>query len=148
MDKLVWFNGNEAALDFYERLVFVAHTWDDLIDKDKPVADVNLNALVANLLLYLPNNAFYRAHEEALRAHLFSAMAGFQAANLMEQSGDAHKLEIAHFLRYLLISVVTFMFVVIHGIDGAAKLLAEVAPVMIPERIADYIKEHDHATQP
>lgn len=141
-DRLRWFAGDRDALDLYERLVYVAHAWDDLIDQDKPV---NVNELMANLLLYLPGNPCYRRFEPEIRALMLAAMASYQAANLMEQSGDDHKLELAHYLRYGVMNVATFLIAALNGIDRGAEILAEAAPVMVPERLADYVKEHAHA---
>lgn len=142
IDRLNWFAGDRDALDLYERLVYVAHAWDDLIDQDKLV---NVNELMANLLLYLPGNRCYRRFEPEIRALMLTAMVSYQAANLMERSGDAHKLELAHYLRYAVMQVAVFLIGALNGIERGAEILAEAAPVMVPERLADYVKEHAHA---
>jgi hypothetical protein len=138
-DRLSWFAGDCDALDLYERLVFVAHAWDDLIDQDKPV---NVNALMANLLLYLPANPCYRRFEGEIRALMLASMASYQAANLMERSGDVHQIELAHYLRYAVVNVAAFLIAALNGVDRGAEILAQAMPVMIPERLADYLKEH------
>lgn len=139
-DRLAWFAGNRDALDLYERLAYVAHAWDDLIDQDKPVA---VNELMANLLLYLPSNRCYQQFQNELRALFMAGMVGYQAANLIEADGrDAHRLELAHYLRYAIMGAATFLIGVLNGVDKGAAILAEAAPHMIPERLADYIKEH------
>ena len=142
IDRVSWFAGDRDALDLYERLVYVAHAWDDLIDQDKLV---NVNELMANLLLYLPGNPCYRRFEHEIRALMLTAMVSYQAANLMEQSGDAHKLELAHYLRYAVMGVATFLIGALNGIERGAEILAEAAPVMVPERLSDYVKEHTNA---
>ena len=142
IDRLSWFAGDRDALDLYERLVYVAHAWDDLIDQDKLV---NVNELMANLLLYLPGNPCYRLFEPEIRTLMLTAMVSYQAANLMERSGDEHKLELAHYLRYAVMGVATFLIAALNGIDRGAEILAEAAPVMVPERLADYVKERLHA---
>lgn len=142
IDRLSWFAGDRDALDLYERLVYVAHAWDDLIDQDKLV---NVNELMANLLLYLPGNPCYRRFEAEIRALMLTAMVSYQAANLMERSGDEHKLELAHYLRYAVMGVATFLIGALNGIERGAEILAEAAPVMVPERLSDYVKEHLHA---
>lgn len=138
-DRLAWFAGDRDALDLYERLVYVVHAWDDLVDQDKPA---NVNAMVANLFLYMPINPVFRRYEGELRALFMTGMVGYMAANLMEQAGDDHKLELAHYLRYTIMNMVIFLITVLNGPDRAAQILAEAAPVMVPERLADYVKEH------
>lgn len=139
IDRLRWFAGDRDALDLYERLVFVAHAWDDLIDQDKPV---NVNGLMANLLLYLPGNPCYRRFEGELRALFLVSMTSYMAANLMEKSGNDHKLELAHYLRYAVIHVAVFLIAALNDLERGAEILAEAAPVLVPERLADYVKEH------
>lgn len=138
-ERLRWFAGDRDALDLYERLVYVAHAWDDLIDQDRPV---NVNALMANVMLYLPANPVYRRFESEIRAQMLSAIVSYQAANLMERSGDAHKIELAHYLRYAVMNVAVFLIGALNGIDRGAEILAHAAPLMVPERAADYMKEH------
>ncbi len=139
VDRLAWFAGDQDALDLYQRLAYVAHAWDDLIDQDKAV---NVNKLMANLLLYLPQNPCYRRFEVEIRTLMIPSIVSYQAANLMEKSGDAHKLEVAHYLRYAVMQVGVFLMGVTNGIDRAAELLADAATVMVPERLDDFLKEH------
>lgn len=141
-DRLAWFAGNTDALDLYQRLVFVVHAWDDLIDQDKP-ADVN--SMVANLFLYMPQNPIFRQHENEFRGLFLAGMVGYMAANIMEKSGDDHRIELAHYLRYTIMNMVVFLISITNGPDKAAQILADAAPVLVPERLADYIKEHTHA---
>jgi hypothetical protein len=141
-DRLSWFAGDRDALDLYERLVFVVHTWDDVVDQDKP-ADVN--SMVANLFIYMPANPVFRRYEAELRTLFFTGMVGYMAANLMEKTGDENKLERAHYLRYTIMNMVVFLIGVLNGADRAAEILADAAQTMIPERAADYIKEHSNA---
>jgi hypothetical protein len=142
IDRLSWFAGDKDALDLYERLVYVAHAWDDLVDQDKP-ADVN--EMSANLFLYIPANPVFKRFEGELRALFMTAMVGYMAANAMEKSGDAHKLELAHYLRYTIINMGVFLIAAINGPNRAAVILEDAACTMIPERLADYVKEHSHA---
>jgi hypothetical protein len=142
VDRLHWFAGDRDALALYERLVFVAHAWDDLIDKDKPV---DVNTLMVNLLLYLPCNPCYERFAGELRALFLVSITSYMASNLMEKSGDAHRLELAHYLRYGVVSVAVFLIAALNGVDRAAQILVDAAPVLVPERLADYLTEHQHA---
>ena len=141
-DAKQWFAGNADAHDLYERLVYVVHAWDDLIDQDKP-ADVN--TMVANLFLYMPTNPFFRQHEVEMRSLFMVGMVSYMAANIMEKSKEEHKIELAHYLRYMIINMVVYMITVLNGPDKASVILSKTAEIMIPERINDYIKEHLNA---
>ena len=142
IDRLSWFAGDRDALDLYERLVYVVHAWDDLVDQDKPA---NVNAMVANLFLYMPVNPVFRKYEAELRALFFTGMVGYMAANIMEKTKDERKLELAHYLRYTIMNMVVFLIGVLNGADRAAEILVDAAETMIPERVADYVKEHFNA---
>jgi hypothetical protein len=58
--KLEWFGGNQDALNMYRMFVDLAHIWDDLVDKDKPVSADEINQAFLTCLVYLPANPFYR----------------------------------------------------------------------------------------
>jgi len=143
--RLNWFAGDRDALDLYERLVFIAHAWDDLVDQDK---HVDVGDLMANLLIYLPANPCYRRFEGELRALFMAGMVGYEAANLMQASRQDHQLELAHYLRYSVMNVIIFLIGALNGISRGAQILVEAAPVMLPERLADYLKEHSNGIQP
>jgi hypothetical protein len=141
-DEKQWFAGNADAYDLYVRLVYVVHAWDDLVDQDKPT---DVNAMVANLFLYMPTNPFFRQHEVEMRSLFMVGMVSYMAANIMEKSKDEHKIELAHYLRYMIMNMLVYMISVLNGPDKAALILSEVAEIMIPERVNDYIKEHLNA---
>ena len=56
--KLEWFGGNHDALNMYRMLVDLAHTWDDLVDKDKDVPADHINNAFLIALVYMPANIF------------------------------------------------------------------------------------------
>lgn len=140
VDRLQWFAGDKDALDLYLRLAHIAHAWDDLIDRDKPV---DVNGLMANLLLYLPANPCYRRYEAELRGLIVVSMTCYMAANKMERTDDDHKRELAHFLRYGVMTIGAFLIGATNGVERGAQVLADAAPVMVPERLAEYLKEHE-----
>jgi len=137
-----WFLGNVDAQDLFTRIVFIAHAWDDLVDKDKPVPEGDVNLLMLNSMLHIPMNPFFRKYEAELRAVIFCSMISYMAANQMERSKNEHKVEIAHYLRYAVTQVVVFMLGAIHGVDNAPAIVAEAMVYMMPERLSDYAAEH------
>jgi hypothetical protein len=58
--KSEWFGGDEQALLMFRLFGELAHTWDDLIDRDKEVTDDAINKAFAIALVYLPANPFYQ----------------------------------------------------------------------------------------
>jgi len=41
--KLEWFGGNQDAVNMFNMFVDLAHTWDDLVDKDVEVSEDHIN---------------------------------------------------------------------------------------------------------
>lgn len=137
-----WFGGNADAAQLVSDLCFVAHVWDDLIDKDKPVSQEQINAAFELALFAIPNNPFYLAHRAGIAPLIYSGILGFVTANRMEQSGDEHQLEIAHGLRYGAANVAAYAVAVTNSRQDAETILPEAWKHWMPERIADYMKEH------
>ena len=64
--KLEWFGGNQDALNVYRMLVDLSHVWDDLVDKDTDVPEIELNNAFLIALVYLPANPFYRSIQDQI----------------------------------------------------------------------------------
>jgi hypothetical protein len=141
-----FFGGNEHAARLVADLCFVAHVWDDLIDKDKVVADTAISDAFTAALLSIPNNPFYVAHRQNLAPLIHTGILGYLAANRMEKSGDAHQVEIAHGLRYAVGQVTTYTVAVTNPGVRAETILPEAWKFVMPERFDDYFKEHCDAT--
>ena len=89
--------GNENAADFLLAIHQVADLWDDLIDKDKPVAADSINRAFYNALVAIPRNPFYGANFAALSPLIESAIIDWHTANAFEASKQ--NLQTAYGLR-------------------------------------------------
>jgi hypothetical protein len=140
--KLEWFGGNHDALNMYRMLVDLAHTWDDLVDKDKEVPEHKINNAFLIALAYMPSNPFYRSIQEQIMPMWMSVISAYQVANSFEKLKDEHGIEIAHGLRYASGHIVSYMVQVCVGYERAQEILPEVWKNMVFERFDDYRKEH------
>lgn len=140
-----WFAGNADAEALYVMLVEICHTWDDLVDRDKPVPPEQINRVFLMSLISLPSNPVYRTMFPQILPLLLTAFAGYLVANKYESDKDPHGIEIAHTLRYAVAQVVTFLIVHFNGMSKATEILPEALKEMIPERFDDYRKEHSDA---
>ena len=140
--KLEWFGGNQDALNMYRMLVDLAHTWDDLVDKDRelPVDHINNSFLIA--LVYMPANAFYRSIQEQIMPMWLTVVSAYEVANKFEQDKDEHGVEIAHNLRYAVGHIVAYMVQVCVGYEKSKEIMPEVWKSIVFERFDDYRKEH------
>lgn len=140
--KLDWFGGNEYALQMYRMLVDLVHTWDDLIDKDKDVSDVEINNAFLIALVYMPSNPFYRQIQEHIMPMWITVLSAYEVANKFERDKDERGLEISHNLRYAAGHVVAYMVQACVGYEKSREIMPEVWKSIVDERFDDYRKEH------
>jgi purine-cytosine permease-like protein len=140
--KLEWFGGNQDALNMYRAFVNLAHTWDDMVDRDKPVSADDINRAFLTCLVYLPANPFYRAIQDQIMPMWLVVVSSYETANAFEKAKDPHGIEIAHSLRYAAGSIVAYAVHVCLGAEKAKEVLPEVWKAMFYERFDDYRKEH------
>ena len=147
--KLEWFGGNQDALNMYRAFVSLSHIWDDLIDRDQPVSQDQINQAFLTCLVYLPANPFYRAIQDAILPMWLVVVSSFETANHFEREKDPHGVEIAHSLRYAAGNIVAYAIYVCVGPEEAKKFLPDMWKTVFYERFDDYRKEHldDHPKQ-
>lgn len=143
--KLEWFGGNQDALNMVRAFVFLTHTWDDLVDKDKKVHEVDINNAFLTALVYLPANPFYRAIQDAILPMWMVVVSSYEAANKFERDKDPHGIEIAHGLRYATGNIIAYAIHVCVGPDKAREYLPEMWKAVFHERFDEYRKEHLNA---
>jgi hypothetical protein len=143
--KLEWFGGNQDALNLFHSLVDLVHIWDDLIDKDKPVTDEEINRAFLIALAYMPTNPFYQKIQHQIIPMWVTAAAAFEVANKFEREKDEHGIEIAHNLRYAAGHVVAYMCIICVGNDKAKEFLPNIWKTIVDDRFEDYRKEHLNA---
>lgn len=147
--KLEWFGGNQDALYVYRMLVDLLHVWDDLVDKDKPVPEIELNNAFLIALVYLPSNPFYRQIQDQILPMWLTVVTAYEAANKFERDKDEHGIEIAHTLRYTAGNIVAYAIHVCVGPEKAREIIPEMWKAVVHERFEPYRKEHldDHPKQ-
>ena len=90
---------HEPAAQFFFLLRDTLHFWDDLIDRDKPVGQEDINRAMFKALVLLPTNSFYRQHQNNLSPILVNAIANWHTANEFEAGGDQRQLQLAFVIR-------------------------------------------------
>jgi hypothetical protein len=140
--KLEWFGGNQDALNMYRAFVDLAHTWDDLVDKDTDAAENDINRAFLTCLVYLPANPFYQSIQVAVLPMWLVVVSSYETANKFERDGEAHGLEIAHGLRYAAGQILAYAVHVCVGPEKAKEFLPEMWKSIFFERFDEYRKEH------
>jgi len=139
--KLEWFGGNQDALNLYRMFRDLAHVWDDLVDKDNPVTEVEINNAFLICLVYMPANPFYQRIQAAVMPMWITVVSAYQTANSFERNKDEHGVEIAHTLRYAAGNIVAYAVYVCVGPEKAAEVMPEVWKSIVFERYDTYKAE-------
>lgn len=129
------------AIAFYELVSKWSHTYDDLIDRDKPVSDEQVHKFVWMMLFDLPQNPFFARHHLTLRPLLMTGILNWVAANDMERSGDTEQLRIAHVIRYAVGDVLLAAMTITGGIEHARRHSARARLMLQDETWAHYRDE-------
>jgi hypothetical protein len=109
--------GNRDALSLCADLLYVGHLWDDLIDKDKPLTDEQINSGFSAMVAKIPMNPFFQEHVRELGPLLMSVILQWKDANKLEADGSPHERAMAYMLRNALLQVMAFCIWLIGG-DG------------------------------
>lgn len=143
--KIEWFGGNQDALNMYRMFVDLAHTWDDLVDKDNSASESSINNAFLICLVYLQKNPFYQSIQENILPMWITVVSSYETANKFEKDKDLHGLEIAHGLRYSAGQIIAYAVHVCLGPEKAKEVLPEIWKDIFAERFNDYCKEHLNA---
>ena len=140
--KREWFGGNQDALNMYQAFVDLAHVWDDLVDKDKPVSVEKINQAFLTCLVFLPANPFYRGIQDQILPMWLVVVSAYETANFFETNKDEHGVEIAHGLRYAVGNIIAYAIHVCVGMEKAKEVLPNMWKTIFYERFDNYRKEH------
>jgi len=118
------FKGNQSAVDFVLMVARVVDVWDNLIDKDKPVTDKEINDAFWTLAIEMPANAFYRHFADDLRPVMATGIVNWMTANKMERSKEINHraIEIAHVIRYSIADVALMAALLCGGHEWASEI--------------------------
>ncbi|MCP2517395.1 hypothetical protein M5J07_20820 [Achromobacter mucicolens] len=112
---LRWMRGNQAAVDFLRVAFQVAHLWDDLVDRDRVLADDEINEGMFAALVLLPRNTFYRTHFDTLNSILTNASTNWRIATELERVEGTAPKRIAYVMRSAYVDLVTHSALLLGG---------------------------------
>jgi hypothetical protein len=139
------FKGDVDALDLAAMVCEISHVWDDLIDKDKPVSDDQINRAFWLALIAIPGNPFYARFGDTLRPVMATGILNWIAANALEKRGGEHEMQIAHVTRYSVADVLMLIATLIGGQQWGFEAAADIRLMCQKNTLRDYLKEHNHA---
>ncbi len=135
------YKGNADAVALVLAIAEISHTWDDLIDRDKPVSDAQINRAFGIALLELPKNPFYQAHCLELLPVMTTGTLNWQTANEYEKTKDHEAHALAHVLRYGIADLVLFIAYLIGGQEWAKQVAPELRRISQKDTLENYLAE-------
>lgn len=135
-----WLKGHAEACIFIDTVFDIAHTLDDLTDRDKPVSTAQAQSAFRSALIDLPRNPFYVQHFALLNAALHLAFLNWLAANNLEvRADDDAAKDVAFILRSSYADLITVCAYIIGGEAWAVQVAADVRVHASSEGKAQYL---------
>lgn len=136
---LEWMLGTTEAVDFLVTLFHIAEVWDDLIDKDKPVSDDQINEAFVMSLFDLGENPFYARHGAFLRPVMVLGVNAWLDSVNYERHADPHWLTWAFVLRNWYMELVSACAFVVGGFAHMRKVSMEARQFFQSETLEQYM---------
>lgn len=140
--NLAWFGGDRNGLEIFDAMIELGHTWDNLIDKDKPVTDAQINSAFYTALVRLPLNPLYASVQHKIIPLWVAVINAYEVSNGFEKAGAVDGLAISYGLRSSMVHIVCYLITVCAGADHARKVMPDVWKHVIEEDFNGYIQEH------
>lgn len=115
--------GDRDAAALALAIAKVAATWDDLVDGDVKVEPEAINQMMWMALVGIPQNRFYREHQDHLQPLMQMGIMNWHLSNELEAKPGIGR-EIAHVARYSAGDVIVYMA----GLIGGLAWVREVGP--------------------
>lgn len=135
------YQGNADAVALVLAIAEISHIWDDLVDKDKPVSDAQINRAFCIALLELPKNPFYQAHCLDLLPAMTTGTLNWLTANEYEKQQDKEAHALAHVLRYGIADLALFIAYIIGGQEWAQQVAPELRRISQKDTLENYLSE-------
>lgn len=137
--------GNQDAERLWYLFYRIAHVWDDLIDKDKPVTRADIDEVFWYLLCEIPLNRFYQQHFASLHPLIVNACMAYKTSVDYQEARDEKGMELGHVLRYNVANVLSQMALICGGREHAERVNPTLYKEAIGDRLSDYLDEMKNA---
>jgi hypothetical protein len=115
------FGGNQSAVSFYVAVSTLCELWDDLTDRDKEIAQADVDAAFWSALITLPSNEFFNTHKAFFIPLIIQGINAWKDSVELEK-GDAQDRAYALTLRNLGIQLVPMIVTVLRGHEAARQM--------------------------
>lgn len=137
--------GHVEAVRFCQIIFRISQTWDDLIDRDRPVGAGEINRMMFEALVELPENGFYQQFFNELRPLIRSFITDWLASNELELGGEDER-RLAFVLRDNVGAIVTQCAYLIGGFSWMQQVNVEVRKHVHEDSFGQYISDLEAQT--
>lgn len=135
--------GDESAVQLLIQVHEISHTWDDLIDKDKPVSPQAIHRALWLALVGLKTNKFYQQYEAFLLPLMEAGIFNYVASVDLERL-PGHPRQLAHTARYAIGDMALVMARIVGGLDWALEQAPTLKLLLQTDKFEDYNLEMEH----
>ena len=132
--------GNLPAIAFCETVFSISQTWDDIVDQDK---EYDVNGMMWEALITLPNNPFYQQYFDILNPLLQACIIDWMDSNELCKGTQEEKVA-AYVLRDSLTNIIIHCARLVGGFDWMREISMEVRGTLYDEPIQKYLEEHNN----
>lgn len=115
-----WLKSDPGAIRFVLDVVYIAHLWDDLVDKDRERTPEEVGYGFKASLFHLMENPFYTRFIGELRPVMINAYLGWVGSNRVN---DPKK---AWFLRASIYNIIVHCAYLIGGMEWGEQMVSEI----------------------
>jgi hypothetical protein len=134
--------GNADAVSFMVDTFYVAHIWDDLIDRDKPLSDAMINQAFITMMVSIPRNRFYVEHIDRLSMFIERSIVDWLVATQWEKRGiTKQQAEIAYITRSSYTQLITEVALIVGGFAHGFQVQELVRLEMHDQGLDEYYAE-------
>lgn len=120
-----WLRGDADAVECFIQLSTISETWDDLIDRDKPVADAQIHEVFSCALIRLQTNRFFLANHAAIMSAVITGVNAWMDANELETRATEKERALAFYIRNYCYEMLSVMVFAVGGWDWLRKVSLE-----------------------
>ena len=133
--------GNRDAAVFVAMVFRVFHAWDDLIDKDVPITDAEINMAFYLAMVQIPRNPFFRANFAELSPIISQAIANWMFATAAEREAPS---EVTFVVRSSYIDILLKAAEIVGGVNYAVAAQPSIREWFHAEGYAKYLENLQH----
>lgn len=139
--KLYEWVQDEEAVAFITTYANICEVWDDLIDKDKPVSDAQINRAFMQAVVSLPCNEFFIRHRAQILPLIVSGANAWADATAMERHGTENQKVFSYVLRDWYMEFVSFIIYLTRGWEYLRSVSLEVRDFFTHHETLEQYKE-------